>query len=123
MRIIKCIENKGVRKTLMTITNWNIEKLVGYKPITTFYTDFSIADHYGKNAIVDTYKRSLKSAIFMGYKELTELVMVLNWKIWEHYEKNESYAQLYNLLYENAEEYATANLQGEELKYFYRTTD
>lgn len=42
----------------MTITNWNIEEMTGYKPKTTFYTDFSIADNYGVAAIKDTYKRA-----------------------------------------------------------------
>lgn len=32
----------------MKIAVWNIEALTGYKPITTFYEDFSIADHYLK---------------------------------------------------------------------------
>ena len=32
----------------MKIENWRIEELTGYKPITSFYTDFSIADRFGK---------------------------------------------------------------------------
>ena len=31
----------------MTIKTWNIEELTGYKPFTTFYEDFSIADAFG----------------------------------------------------------------------------
>ena len=49
--------------------------------------------------------------------------MVLNWKIWEHYETNEPLAKLYNDLWEQADNYACNNLKGEELDYFYRTTD
>lgn len=30
-----------------TIKTWNIEAMTGYKPRTTFYEDFSIADHFG----------------------------------------------------------------------------
>ena len=30
----------------MTIKDWKIEELTGYKPISTFYTDFSIADNF-----------------------------------------------------------------------------
>lgn len=30
----------------MKIENWRIEELTGYKPITSFYTDFSIADRF-----------------------------------------------------------------------------
>ena len=49
--------------------------------------------------------------------------MVLNHKIWQWYEKNEFIAGIYNALYEQANEYAWNNLQGEELTYFYTTTD
>lgn len=107
----------------MKIRTWNIEATTGYKPKTTFYEDFSIADHFGKAAVTDTYKRGFETAIFMGYEYLTEFVMVLNWKIWEHYEHNEDLAKLYNDLWEKADLYATENLKGEELSYFYRTTD
>lgn len=106
----------------MRVKTWNIEALTGYKPISTFYEDFSIADMFGISAIKDTYKRAME-----GWKEdyvmLTELVMVLNWKIWEHYETNEKIARVYNDLWEKADSYALDNLKGEELDYFYRTTD
>lgn len=49
--------------------------------------------------------------------------MILNWKIWQHYEKNDELATLYNTLWEKADAYACENLKGEELSYFYRTTD
>ncbi len=102
--------------------DWNIETMTGYKPITTYYMDFSIADHFGTSAIKDTYNRALDYA-YSDYKVLTELVMVLNWKIWEHYESNMRYATLYEQLFRELDEYAVNNLKGNELKYFYRTTD
>ena len=106
----------------MIFKDWNIEELTGYKPKTTFYMDFSIADAFGTDAIKDTYKRA-----FEHWKDnvvyLTELVMALNWKIWEHYQHNEAYAELYNELWGEADLYCTENLKGEDLKYFYRTTD
>lgn len=107
----------------MRIKTWNIEAMTGYKPITTFYEDFSIADRFGVAAVKDTYKRGLETAKSLGYKYLTEFVMVLNWKIWEHYESNGVFASLYNDLWEKAECYVNENLKGEELAYFYRTTD
>jgi len=107
----------------MKIRTWNIEAMTGYKPKTTFYEDFSIADNFGKAAVKDTFNRGFETAIFMGYEYLTEFVMALNWKIWEHYEHNEDLARLYNELWEKADLYATENLKGEELSYFYRTTD
>lgn len=45
----------------MKIENWRIEELTGYKPITSFYTDFSIADRFGTTAIQDTYNRALRN--------------------------------------------------------------
>lgn len=107
----------------MYLKNWNIEEQTGYKPITTFYLDFSIADKFGVEGVKDTYKRGLQTAVCMGYKALTEFVMVLNWKIWEHYQANESLAKVYNSLWIEADEYAMEHLQGEELSYYYKTTD
>jgi hypothetical protein len=104
------------------IKTWNIEAMTGYSPITTFYEDFSIADKFGLDAIQDTYNRAMEGWK-NNYKYLTELVMALNWKIWEHYEHNEAYAELYDKLYREADEYACENLKGEELSYFFRTTD
>ena len=106
----------------MKIKTWNIKEMTGYSPITTFYEDFSVAEHWGSSAIKDTFKRAFKEWK-NNYKYLTELVMVLNWKIWEHYEINEPLAKLYNDLWEQADNYACNNLKGEELDYFYRTTD
>lgn len=106
----------------MNIKNWNIEEMTGYKPITTFYQDFSIADNFGINAIKDTFKRAFNEWKD-DYKFLTELVMVLNWKIFEHYESNEPVARVYDLLWKQADEYAMENLKNEEAKYYYEITD
>lgn len=102
---------------------WNIEALTGYKPQTTYYEDFSIADIFGVSAIKDTFRRALEGAKELGYIYLTEFVMALNWKIFEHYKRNNRYAELYNDLWEQAREYAEENLQGDELYYYYNTTD
>lgn len=102
--------------------NCNIEEMTGYKPLTTFYTDFSIADKYGVEAVKDTFDRAFEEW-HKNYKYLTELVMVLNWKIWEHYQNNEKLAKVYNDLWEQADNYAYENLKGEELDYFYNITD
>lgn len=108
---------------LNNLKNWNIEELTGYKPQTTFYTDFSIADQFGADAIKDTYKRCFNSWKD-DYVYLTELVMALNWKIWEHHDAgNSKYAEVYDDLWRKTDRYACENLEGEELSYFYRTTD
>ena len=106
----------------MEIKVWNIEEMTGYKPITTFYEDFSIADKFGKNAVIKTYHRAFKDWK-KNYKYITELVMVLNWKIYEHYESNNELAEIYNDLWEKLDLWAQDNLKGEELSYYYKTTD
>ena len=108
--------------TVVTLLDWNIEELTGYTPKTTFYTDFSIADQYGIPEIKDTYERAF-SSWKSSHIYLTELVMVLNWKIWEWYRKNKAVAKTYNKLWEKAKKYAENNLKGDELVYYYRTVD
>lgn len=94
----------------------------GYELQTTFWEDFSIADRFGLSAIRDTFKRAFKE--WKGnYKYLTELVLVLNHKIWQHYEKRQDMAALYNALWEQASQYAVENLKDDELSYYYEVTD
>ncbi|MBP5424039.1 MAG: hypothetical protein J6Y78_16525 [Paludibacteraceae bacterium] len=106
----------------MKIEIFDSESAFGYTQITTFYQDFSIADNFGVNAIKDTFNRAFEEWK-TNYKYLTELVMVLNWKIWRWNDKRDDYAKLYQKLWEKADAYACNNLKGEELDYFYRTTD
>ena len=105
----------------MIFKNWNIEEMTGYKPITTFYMDFSIADKFGIGAIKDTFNRAFKEWKH-DYKYFTELVMVLNWKSWEH-ENRADYCKLYSDLYYQLHDWAFKNLKGEALDYYIRTTD
>lgn len=107
------------------LIDWDIQNMTGYIPKTTYYSDFSIADHFGIDAIKDTYKRCRKQAITMGYEWLTELVMALNWKIHEHFyiSKNKQFSELYDRLWSELSEYAQDTLTGDELSYYYRTTD
>lgn len=106
----------------MTIERFDSESLFGYTQITTFYEDFSIADNFGESAIRDTFRRAF-SAWKKDYKYLTELVMVLNWKVWRWYEDKPEYAEVYQELWEKADAWACENLDGEALAYFYRTVD
>ena len=108
------------------VKNWNIENITGYKPLTTLYVDFGFAEKFGDYAIRDTYKKMVKEYNILDYKELTELVMVLNWKLWEHYENgNEKLARLYDNLWRESCDYITELLKddSEKLSYYYRTTD
>lgn len=95
---------------------------MGYKPFTTFWEDFSIADAFGAEAVQDTFDRAFNEWKTQ-YKYLTELTMVLNHKIFFWYEKNDELARLYDKLWKQADQYACNTLQGEELAYYYKVTD
>lgn len=95
----------------------------GYTPKTTFWQDFSIADCYGEKAVRDTYRRAFNSWKH-DHIYLTELVMVLNHKIWQHYEQGrEGLAKTYDELWRKADDWGMDNLQGEEKDYFLQTLD
>lgn len=95
-----------------------IEAETGYRLMTTFFEDFSIADKYGMDAIRDTYQR-IFSEWKHQYKYVTELSLILNWKIWEHEgAKDHDVAKLYNDLWTKTDKWAMNNLKGSELTYF-----
>lgn len=98
-----------------------IGQITGYKPITTFWQDFSIADMFGEKAIEDTYNRA-----FNEWKDnvkfMTELALVLSWKLWDWAEKNEKMGGLYEELWQKQDRWCVENLKGEDLKYFLSTT-
>ncbi len=103
----------------MTYKEWCLENLE-YETQTTYFEDFTIAEHFGYMAIKDTYKRAMKNT---NYKMITELCMVLNHKIWFLYEKNPTIAKLYNELWNKCVQWCDNNLKGDELQYYLRTTD
>ena len=111
-----------MERITLNFPRWTMAEMIGYEPKTTFWQDFSIADAFGSDAVKDTFKRSF-AEWKTDYVYLTELVLVLNHKIWQHYEHNDELARLYNDLWQQAEQYAVENLEGEALTYFYQTTD
>lgn len=106
----------------MLLENWTIEKETGYRPISSFYTSFSIADKFGPSSILETFKRA-----FAGWrnrhKYVTELAMVMNWKSWRWHNINEEYSKLYTTLFEQINSWIMTNLKGEELDYYISTTN
>ena len=105
--------NKGLQPFL---------EMSGYQPITTFWSDFTIAEAFGASAIKDTYNRA-----FNDWKNnteyITELTLILNWKIWYWQDKNEATARLYDSLWGETDQWCMDNLKGDDLSYFLRTTD
>ena len=93
-----------------------------YELKTTFWNDFGIADHFGADAVQDTYERVMKEWKD-NYVYLTELVMVLNHRCWGWHERNDELCKMYQALYWQAVEYAETNLKGDELSYYFTVTD
>ena len=103
---------------------WGIEEITGYKPKTTFWKDFSIAERMnGLNGVQETFNKAFKEWSDK-YRYLTELVLVLNWKCWYwHDQGDDDLSTLYQNLFYQATEYALDNLKDEELSYFWEPTD
>ena len=100
-----------------------IEAMNGYKTITTFYSDLTIADLYGPEAVKDTYKR-VNNKWRSNYEYYTEFVLCLNHKIWEHYEAgNEELARVYNDLWIEADDWVKDNYKGEAYQHYFNVTD
>lgn len=91
---------------------------------TTFWSDFTIADQFGLDIVQDTYDRIFEQWK-SDYRYLTDLVMALNHKIWQHWEKDPEspYATLYDDLWRQTDSYAMENLTGAKLKYYLEVTD
>ena len=99
--------------------SWGRANLAGYESITTFWSDFTIADAFGVDAVEDTFNRAF-AEWKSDYKYLTELVLVLNHKMWEHQDENEDLGDLYYSLWFEADSYASDNLKDDELAYYLR---
>ena len=89
---------------------------------TTFWQDFTIADAFGVDAVRDTYHRA-----FTEWRDnvvyVTELSLVLNWKIWHWYERSDALARVYDELWRLCDDWCRANLKGTDADYYYRITD
>lgn len=98
------------------------ERFYERERLTTFYSDLSIAEWYGRDSIKDTFKRVVK--YWKGdVKMFTEFVICLNMKIWEHYELGCYYENLYTELWGKACNIAMKTYKGEDLNYFLTMTD
>ena len=103
---------------------------------TTFWQDFTIAERFGKQAVVNTCNVS-KQCWKHDIRYLAELVIVLNHKIWNWYEvaqeypDNEvanKYAELYEKLWDSTTKFVldridTGQFTKEEVRFYFETTD
>jgi hypothetical protein len=101
----------------------NILTSYGKESITTFYSDFTIAELVeGANGVKDTLKRVVK-AWKNDVSYMAELVVVLNHKIWEHYETNEPLARVYDKLWRETDDFCREHFKGEDLSYYFNFID
>lgn len=94
-----------------------------YQFQTTFWDDFTIAEKFGGKAVEDTFVKAFEEWRH-DYAYLTELVLVLNWKMWDWHQAGDNYMSgLYHKFWEKANNYGITHLKGEQLSYFIRTLD
>lgn len=105
---------------LSIVTPAMIADQVDYKG---FYKFFSKIEKRGQDYIVFNFiekHRQYKNNV----KYYAALVLTLNHKIWEHYEKNnKNLARLYDGLWKRADNYAVEHFKGKDAKYYYDITD
>lgn len=94
----------------------------GYEIKTTFWSDFSIADAFGIDAIKDTFNRAF-SEWKNNTEYVTELACVMSWKSCAWYEKNNEYSMLYAEYYHKVDEWCMNNLKGKDMNYYLKWTD
>lgn len=96
----------------------------GHETHSTFFADFTIAELCdGETGVRETFSRAFPEWR-TNHIMLTELVVVLNHKMWEHYEAGKfMLSEVYKELWREADLYACEHLKGDEAEYYYRETD
>ena len=95
---------------------------VGKTRKTTFFSDLSIADCYGIDAVEDTYSRVME-AWGESLDFMCEWVIALNQKIWQHYKTNPALAEVYDTLWRKADEYCMETFKGKDLTAYLNYVD
>ena len=95
----------------------------GYEMKTTYWGDFTVAERLsGVEGVKDTFKRAFKC---MKDDEvyITEMYMVANWKVWQHYKTNKDLAEEYQKIDDIIDDYVDKHWNKKQKEYFYATTD
>lgn len=95
----------------------------GYEFQTTFWSDYKIANKFGKYAVKDTYERA-----FNEWKNnvlyMKEMTFVLNIMCWEFYHAgNKEMSNLYGDLYYDCYDKCISNFKDEELREYWEFLD
>lgn len=64
-------QSQTIQQIFVSLPVWNIESITGYKPQTTFWQDFSIADRFGATAMQDTFNRADSRCTNFDYRKLS----------------------------------------------------
>lgn len=111
------------------IFHWGIES-TGYTPRTDIWTKLSSADVLsimsGDTSALTTLLDSItKSVQNLQYtiEVITETVMAINWKSFQHYDEHRDLARTYNRYYKFLDKWCMDNLKDEDLSYYLSTTD
>ena len=111
---------KSLSKILLE--RMSLEKMLNYKFESSFWEEFSIAEDYGPEGIHHHY-----DIVFEQYKDnlkyLTELVLVLNIKIFIWYGVDDTIGKMYDQLWKETDGYAIDTLKGDDLHYYLHTLD
>lgn len=101
-----------------------LAQFTDWRPSKLYWQRFSIAEKFGETEIKKVYNDILKEAK-KDYKAMTELVMALNHKSWQHCEDREfsTFCSVYKTLFESTYKLASSSLKDNELKYFLEITD
>jgi hypothetical protein len=106
----------------MEICFENFLNAVGKERKTTFFSDLSIAEWYGIDSVKDTYKRVVASwkddVVYMS-----EFVIALNQKIWQHYETDRKLAKVYNDLWIECDDFCREHFEDDDLSYYFEYID
>lgn len=90
---------------------------------TTFYKDLTLAELVGgAKGVRDTVKRVVASWQ-NDVEYMSEFVVALNHKIWQHYKNNESLARVYDELWCKVDEDCREYFKGDDLNYYYKYID
>lgn len=100
----------------------SFEKMFDFKFETTFWEEFCIAENYGSDGIREHYK-----VVFDQWKNnlkfLTELVLVLNWKVSTWFGVDDTIGKTYDELFRKTDSFAIDTLKGDDLHYYLSTLD
>lgn len=99
-----------------------LEKMLDFKFESSFWEEFSIAEDHGGDAVREHY--DLVFPQWKGnLKYLTELVLVLNIKLFIWFKVDDDLGKLYEELWMKTDQYALNTLSGDDLHYYLHTLD